>query len=168
MNDADEWNFTTFKQYLDALLKERDIRTEQRCDAQATALDAAMHASQSAIDKAMAASHEAINKAEIATEKRFDSVNEFRATLADQATHFLPRTEYAARHEDLEDRFELMRTSIERLSTQMYAIKITDDRADHTQARSDTYRLNVPLIVAGFATFFVSVASIVLTLALHH
>lgn len=38
-----------------------------------------------------AAQSEAIHKAEAATEKRFESVNEFRAQLADQASSFLPR-----------------------------------------------------------------------------
>ena len=34
---------------------------------------------------------EAVRKAEAATEKRFESVNEFRAQLADQTSAFLPR-----------------------------------------------------------------------------
>jgi hypothetical protein len=36
-------------------------------------------------------------KAEHAIEKRFDSVNEFRATLADQTNTFMPRAEIEAR-----------------------------------------------------------------------
>jgi hypothetical protein len=32
----------------------------------------------------------------IAVEKRFDSVNEFRSTLSDQASHFITRTEAIA------------------------------------------------------------------------
>ena len=38
----------------------------------------------------------AVNKADAATEKRFESVNEFRGTLSDQQRTFLPRAEYEA------------------------------------------------------------------------
>jgi hypothetical protein len=57
---------------------------------------------------ALDASDKAIGKAEIANEKRFDSVNEFRQTLTDQAGTFMPRKEveqiaatYSARMQDL-------------------------------------------------------------------
>lgn len=43
-------------------------------------------------------------KAETATEKRFESVNEFRQQLGDQSNTFLPRPEYNAQHKALEDR----------------------------------------------------------------
>jgi hypothetical protein len=36
-------------------------------------------------------SEKAINKAEVATERRFESVNEFRAQLGDQVQQFIPR-----------------------------------------------------------------------------
>ena len=39
------------------------------------------------VEKAFASSQEAIRKAEAATEKRFESVNEFRAVLTDQQRH---------------------------------------------------------------------------------
>src|ERR1700730_4191818 len=42
---------------------------------------------------ALAASEKAVGKAEMATEKRFDSVNEFRAQLKDQASTLMPREE---------------------------------------------------------------------------
>jgi len=40
---------------------------------------------------ALDASQAAVNKAEHATEKRFESVNEFRQQLSDQAGTFMPR-----------------------------------------------------------------------------
>lgn len=49
--------------------------------------------SDKAIAAAMASSKEAILKAETASEKRFESVNEFRAQLADQAAGFMSRAE---------------------------------------------------------------------------
>lgn len=42
---------------------------------------------------ALAAADKATNKAEGASEKRFDAVNEFRATLADQQRTLMPRAE---------------------------------------------------------------------------
>jgi len=42
---------------------------------------------------ALSSAKEAVAKAEAANEKRFDSVNEFRATLTDQQRTFMPRSE---------------------------------------------------------------------------
>jgi hypothetical protein len=47
----------------------------------------------SLVDLMMKDGQEAIAKAEIAAEKRFDSVNEFRAQLADQQANFITRQE---------------------------------------------------------------------------
>lgn len=45
------------------------------------------------VQLALAASKEAVSKAETATERRFEGVNEFRATLADQAQTFASKAE---------------------------------------------------------------------------
>lgn len=57
----------------------------------------------------------AIGKAEKATEKRFDSVNEFRQTLTDQSSTFMPRAEVELgnqrileRLQDLSDRYKYL------------------------------------------------------------
>lgn len=42
---------------------------------------------------ALAAADKAVSKAETATEKRFESVNEFRGQLNDQSRQFMPRSE---------------------------------------------------------------------------
>src|SRR5580765_8491755 len=55
---------------------------------------------------ALAASEKAIGKAELASERRFEGVNEFRATLSDQASTFLPRAEFAVQHAALSSRIE--------------------------------------------------------------
>jgi two-component sensor histidine kinase len=44
----------------------------------------------------LAASDKAISKAEAATEKRFESVNEFRLTLSDQTKSFISKVEFEA------------------------------------------------------------------------
>ncbi len=85
------------------LEKERDRRYNQRSVAQDDAVKAAL-----------ATSKEAVVKAESATEKRFDSVNEFRQTLSDQAANFLGRNEYSASHKALEDKVSAL---AERIAT---------------------------------------------------
>lgn len=63
-----------------------------------------------AVQAALASAEKAITKADIATEKRFESVNEFRATLADQQNTFLSRPEYDANHKNLSDRVSALET----------------------------------------------------------
>ena len=54
-------------------------------------------------------SREAISKSDAATEKRFDSVNEFRAQLKDQAATLLPRAEAHAKFGSLDKEIEELR-----------------------------------------------------------
>jgi len=68
--------------HLKELLAAADRRYEQRFDAQEKAVQAALNAAK-----------DAVNKAEQASEKRLDSVNEFRAQLRDQAGTFVTRSE---------------------------------------------------------------------------
>lgn len=45
-------------------------------------------AADKAVEAALTSAKEAVLKAEVASEKRFESINEFRATLSDQAQQF--------------------------------------------------------------------------------
>lgn len=60
------------------------------------------------ISFAMLSSEKALSKAETATDKRFESVNEFRDTLRDQAATFLTRTDYDSRHQSLVEKIEAL------------------------------------------------------------
>lgn len=64
--------------------------------AQQTAMQTALTAAERAVQTALLAAEKAVAKAEIAADKRFDSVNEFRAQLADQAATLMPRKEVEA------------------------------------------------------------------------
>ena len=55
------------------------------------ASDARFDAMKEMVENAFRSSQEAIRKAEAATEKRFESVNEFRAVLTDQQQHLVTR-----------------------------------------------------------------------------
>lgn len=57
-----------------------------------------------ALEAALAASDKAVQKAETSSEKRFESVNEFRATLSDQQMMLATKNEVNLRFTALEDR----------------------------------------------------------------
>lgn len=65
-----------------------------------------------AVQAALIAAKEAVIKAETATEKRFESVNEFRAQLADQSNTLMPRQEYTVQHKALEDKLSDLNTRV--------------------------------------------------------
>jgi hypothetical protein len=79
---AGPWTVETVLTHLTALIESNDRRYEQRFVAQALATDAAL-----------AAAERAVLKAEAAAERRFEGVNEFRASLADQQRTLIPRAE---------------------------------------------------------------------------
>jgi len=71
---------------------------------------------------ALSSAKEAVNKAEIANEKRFDGVNEFRATLADQQRLLIPRQEVDVIIKGLEGKLTIANTQIADLSTRFIAL----------------------------------------------
>jgi hypothetical protein len=117
-----EWTLITLKEYLDRRFEDSD----------------------KAIQAALTSAKEAVGKAEIATEKRFDSVNEFRAQLADQAATLLTRVEYDTNHKALED-------------------KITDitDRINRSEGKGTGYSQSWGIFVA-LATLSIAVLYILI------
>lgn len=124
-----------------AVLVEHDKRYEQRFAAQENATALAL----SRVDKefhehlaqvrtethaALDAADKAILKSEAATDKRFESVNEFRAQLADQATRFMPRLEAEQRFNAVEEKLS---ASIKQRSE---AIASINSRLDLNAGRS--------------------------------
>ena len=87
---------------LEKMLDEREDRTKERF----VALD-------KNISTAIAAADKAVGKAESATERRFEGVNEFRQTLADQASLLMPRAEYQVQHGALSEKLEGLKAGIE-------------------------------------------------------
>jgi hypothetical protein len=94
----------TLRQLVEQRFYDSDLRYQQRYDAQNKALDAALLAAEKAVQTALLAAKDAVDKAERAAEKRFESVNEFRAQLSDQAATFMPRLETEQRIGQLADR----------------------------------------------------------------
>src|ERR1700690_162736 len=67
-------------------------------------VDVRFDAQQKAVDAALASADRAVLKAEVASDKRFESVNEFRKTLSDETATFLTRTEYEHEHKALDEK----------------------------------------------------------------
>lgn len=61
-----------------------------------------------AVQAALAAAEKAVVKAELAADKRFESVNEFRGQLTDQANTFISRLEYNANQKAIEQKIETL------------------------------------------------------------
>jgi hypothetical protein len=100
--------FTDTERLIVQGLGDADLRYQQRFEAQAAAVKAALDAQTKALDAALAAQKEAVTtalaaaeratvKSDVSTEKRFESVNEFRRTLSDQTHSFMPRSEAETR-----------------------------------------------------------------------
>lgn len=91
-----------------------DLRYQQRFDAQQKAVDAALLAAEKAVATAMASADRAVVKAEAAAEKRFEAVNEFRATLADQSATLMPRPEADSHFKALSDKIDDVKARLDR------------------------------------------------------
>ncbi len=91
------WTVDTLRAHISDMMGAHDRRYEQRFEAQEKAVNSALRAAQ-----------DAVTKAELATEKRFESVNEFRAQLSDQSRTLMPRNEYEAQHHALVERIDLL------------------------------------------------------------
>lgn len=84
-----------------AIINERDRQYSQRFEAQ-----------EKAVAAALSAAKEAVLKAEAASEKRFESINEFRNTLKDQQTALVTRNEVDIRFKALENTIASLSTRI--------------------------------------------------------
>lgn len=115
------WNIDTLKEFFQTRLDDAEKRNGQRFDAQEKAVAAALQAAK-----------EAVTKAEIAAEKRFDSVNEFRAQLSDQANTFMPRLE-------AEQRIAMQAEKLDTLASRM----------DSREGKSVGMGAFVPLLISG-------------------
>lgn len=94
--------FTRWIEGIETLLTERDKRYEDK-----------FRAADEKTSLALAASDKALTKAEAATERRFESVNEFRDTLRDQAGTFITRAEVNAKNSAYDDKLEVVRKEIQ-------------------------------------------------------
>lgn len=110
-----EQRFEATQRALDLGLEERRMSVEAAFTAQKSAVDAAFAAQKDAIDTAFEAQNRAIIKAENATEKRFESVNEFRATLDNQQRTLINRSEVTVLVDGLKDRIDNLTKNVDEM-----------------------------------------------------
>jgi hypothetical protein len=97
-------SFSSVQSLFEKIMAERETRHDQVASAKEKAVynaitdlrhegEQARLALKDSLAISIITASNAVQKAEIAAEKRFDGVNEFRATLADQQRNLIPRTE---------------------------------------------------------------------------
>jgi hypothetical protein len=111
-------------------------------------LDERAIAADRAVAAALDAAEKAVAKAESAAERRFESVNEFRAQLTDQTATFIPRKEYDVAHQSLIDRLGELQSRVDRAEGQ--------DVGGVTQRTEQ--RLNSGQVIAGLSAFVLIIA----------
>jgi hypothetical protein len=102
------------RDHLLSIIEANDRRYEQRFADTKEAAALALGGQEKLTQAALVAAQAAVSKAETATEKRFEGVNEFRASLADQAARLMPRAETEIRLTALSDRLGELIVRIER------------------------------------------------------
>jgi hypothetical protein len=81
-----------------------DEISRRELEARLDAIKEQLSAQKESVTIAMTAADRAVTKAETAAERRFESVNEFRATLADSARLLMPRLEVEQIVKSLEEK----------------------------------------------------------------
>jgi uncharacterized protein with von Willebrand factor type A (vWA) domain len=87
--------------------------------AEARRSDARFDAMQQAVDAAFASSQRAIDKTNEALEARFEGVNEFRATLSDQASNFVTKDALASLTDKLQAAIDQNRKDLDALEKRL-------------------------------------------------
>jgi len=95
MPASSEWTIETLKEYLLRVVSDAERRVDGQILAQKEAVAIAMNAAD-----------RAVSKAEVASEKRFESVNEFRSALSDNGRMQMPRLEAEGIFKAINDKFE--------------------------------------------------------------
>lgn len=111
-------------------------------------------AQEQGVAAALAAADKAATKAEIASDKRFDSVNEFRETLTDQAQNFISKAEAVA----------LLSAASDRIDKNEEAVRLLAARLNDMDSRGQGQTEQWLLIVGGLLAI-ITVAGFVINIA---
>ncbi len=108
--------------HLVSMIQGNDKRYEERFSASQKALELGLAGQKSEISAALAAADRAVLKAEMATEKRFESVNEFRGTLDQQQRTLIPRSEVDVLVRGIEEKIAQTTKQLDELKTAFAAM----------------------------------------------
>jgi hypothetical protein len=101
-----EQRFDDFSKKLDERYANQTKAADERYATQTKALDAAFVAAEKAVQTALDSADKAVTKMEAAVEKRFESVNEFRAQQGDLIRSFALKGEVDVKMDSLEKRVD--------------------------------------------------------------
>jgi len=155
------WTTDQIRELIESVNVERDRRYDQRFDyieqkidnGFATAKEAvasALTAAKEAVAAEAKSAKEAITKQEIATEKRFESVNEFRSQLKDQQVTLLPRAE-------ADGRFSQLRDLVDKQDSRIGILERSESRGAGSESAAQLARQNAARITALMVTIALSV-----------
>ena len=113
------WTKEAMMTYIDERLKTAKELSEDNDSHIKEYLSDKINAQKDAISVAMVAADKATAKAENAMERRLEGMNEFRGQLKDQASTFIGRLEYEAKHDLLTAKYE---ASVILLSDKIHAL----------------------------------------------
>lgn len=116
------WTVETAMDHVLTVLRAYDARYEQRFAGQEKAIELGLSEQKSSVAAALISAERAVQKAEMAAEKRFESVNEFRSTLADQQRNLMPRSEVAVIASGLTERVAALKEIVDRLQAERKGI----------------------------------------------
>jgi transketolase len=154
-------------------MEDADLRYQQRFSAQTEAVNAAFTAQQTATGTALAAAEKAVaaalsaadravSKAEMASEKRFESVNEFRASLNDFTAKLITRQEVEQALKNLTDKIDGP-TGLARRVEMMSATTTSRDKAMADDREQSNWSVGILVVgVIGVIGILLSVASLLL------
>jgi deoxyribodipyrimidine photolyase len=159
--------FDAVKETLSAL----QVMLNERYATQTKALDAAFKAAEQAVAVALANAEKAVAKAETASDKRFESVNEFRQTLSDQTASFPSRTEVNAQLDAVRATGTRNAESIKDIELRFTSrLDLLAGQAGGAAASRTEQRLSQGAIVSliAVALVFLGLIVSVVTLVVHH
>jgi formate dehydrogenase maturation protein FdhE len=147
---------------VESLMAEKNLRDQQRFEAQEKALADALLAVEKSTQATFVAADRATTKAEMAADERFKAVNAFRDQLNDLIATFMPRAEAASTIGALTARMEAAAKSIsERMDRMNQEVDGLASRIDKTEGRSGGYTASGALLVT-----VVGVVATVLTIVI--
>ena len=107
----------------------------------------------------------AVIKAETATEKRFEGVNEFRQTLADQAATLMPRSEALSKFENMQKDITTLDKGIQEIREKGSNITGRDLQRDQNRQDISTKQgWIIPMAVIGGLAFINTILNLYLLL----
>jgi hypothetical protein len=173
MDNESTWTIDTLHKYtvqriddLVTLLDERhqsQIKaTEAAFAAQQAAMRTAFDAADKAVQAALIAVEKASNKSEQASDKRFESVNEFRSQLADQTANLISRAEYSVQHKALEDKVTSLADRVIQLELRLTSrLDLAKGSNDESRQSEGDRRLNSGAIAQWAALALIGIGVIV-------